>query len=393
MQCNSSSLLGRRAFLQLSGLAAAGTCLSPFANAVDSKIHVLRIRESEIELAPRHRFITTTYNGQFPGPVLRATVGVSVRVDVRNETDTTEQIHWQGQEVAGGVVAAHSRQRMEFTPSRAGLYLYHSEVVAGSDLGAGLYSGQSGALLVEPVLPAGHDDRPAVVVLKGCGPCMRRTVRGCEVGYSGITLNGRLPGLLRASPGERVLLQVLNAGATETYHLELPGHVFEVTALDGNPLAAPLRLGALQLSPGERVSARVVVNQPTRWVVRETDRAPTFLRGPNTGKPDETLPVVLTRHPAARSGFNRWSINGPELRVTAGARYRLQIHNTSDELIPLHLQRHRLQVHGVLKDVAVVGPHQRVEVDFETDGRGPALFHCTRQLHSDFGLRARVDYT
>ncbi|HEY2403937.1 MAG TPA: multicopper oxidase domain-containing protein [Steroidobacteraceae bacterium] len=386
MQCNSSSLLGRRAFLQLSGLAAAGTCLGPFANAVDSKVHVLRIRESEIELRPGYRFITTTYNGQFPGPVLRAAVGVPVCVDVINETDTTEQIHWQGQDVARGVVAAHSRQRMEFTPSRAGVYLYHSEVVAGSDLGAGLYSGQSGALLVEPV-------RESLVVLKGFGPFMRRTVRGCEVGYSGVTLNGRLPGPVRASPGERVLLQVLNAGATETYHLELPGHVFEVTALDGNPLAAPVRLGALQLSPGERVSARVVVNQPTRWVVRETDRPPTFLRGTNMGKPDETLPVVLTRLPAARSGFNRWSINGPELRVTAGARYRLQVHNTSDELIPLHLQRHRLQVHGVLKDVAVVGPHQRVEVDFEADGRGPALLHCTRQLHSDFGLRARVDYT
>src|ERR1700754_3877720 len=161
MQCNSSSLLGRRAFLQLSGLAAAGTCLSPFANAVDSRVHVLRIRESEIELAPRHRFITTTYNGQFPGPVLRAAVGVPVRVDVFNETDTTEHIHWQGQELADAVVAPHSRQRVEFTPSRAGLYLYHSEVVAGSDLGAGLYSGQSGVLLVEPVQSAGQYDRQA----------------------------------------------------------------------------------------------------------------------------------------------------------------------------------------------------------------------------------------
>jgi FtsP/CotA-like multicopper oxidase with cupredoxin domain len=372
--------------MQLSGLAAAGACLSPVGFGAESAVHVLRIRKSEIELGPGNRFVTTTYNGQFPGPVLRAAVGVPLRVDVFNETDTTEQIHWQGQEPAGGVVAAHSRRRMEFTPSRAGVYLYHSEVVAGSDLGAGLYSGQSGALLVEPV-------QDSLIVLKGCGPFMRRTVRGCEVGYSAVTLNGQLPGTLRASPGELVRLQVLNAGATETYLLELPGHVFEVTAVDGTPLATPVRVGTLQLSPGERVTAQVVVSQPTRWIVRETDRALTFLRGVNTAKPDVTLPIVLARLPAARSGFNRWSISRPELRVTAGARYRLQIHNTSDEIIPLHLQRHRLQVHGVLKDVAVVGPHQRVEVDFEADGRGPALLHCTRQLHSDFGLRAHVDYT
>jgi FtsP/CotA-like multicopper oxidase with cupredoxin domain len=385
VQCNSSSLLGRRAFLQLSGLATAGSCFSPFAFGAKSAVHVLRIRQSEIELKPGYRFVTTTYNGQFPGPVLRATVGQPLAVDVFNETDTTEQIHWQGQELASVVVPPRSRRRMEFTPSRAGLYLYHSAVVAGSDFGAGLYSGQSGALLVEPV-------REWPVVLKGCGPFMRRTARGFEVGYTGVTLNGRLPGALRANPGERVLLQVLNAGATETYDLQLPGHLFEVTALDGNPLVSPLRVGTLQVSPGERVSAQVVVNQPTRWVVRETDLGPSLLRGVNTGKPDETFPVVLTRHPAARSGFNRWSISQQQFRVVAGARYRLRIHNTSDEIIPLHLQRHRLQVHGVAKDVAVVGPHQRVEVDFEADGRGPALLHCTRQLHSDFGLRARVDY-
>jgi len=378
-------VLGRRAFLQLSGLAAAGTYLSPSAFASDPQVHVLHIRKGEIELDERHRFITTTYNGQFPGPVLRASVGQRVCVDVINETDTTEHIHWQGQELTGAVIPPHARRRMEFTPARAGLYLYHSEVVAGTDLGAGLYSGQSGALLVE--------SEESLVVLKGCGPFFRRTSRGYEVGYSAVTLNGRLPGRLQASAGDRLQLQVLNAGATETYHLELPGHEFEITALDGNPLAVPVRSSALQLSPGERVSARVVINQPTRWVVRETGHAPTWPSGTNSELPDEVVPIVLTRHPAARSGFNRWSMSRPELRVRAGARYRLQIYNTSEELIPLHLQRHRLQVHGVVKDVAVVGPQQRLDVDFVADGRGPALLHCTRQLHSDFGLRARVDYT
>ena len=43
--------------------------------------------------------------------------------------------------------------------------------------------------------------------------------------------------------GERVMLNVLNADATENYHLELPGHDFEVTALDGHPLPAPSRVG------------------------------------------------------------------------------------------------------------------------------------------------------
>jgi FtsP/CotA-like multicopper oxidase with cupredoxin domain len=237
---------------------------------------------------------------------------------------------------------------------------------------------------------------------------MRRTARGCEVGYSALTLNGRLPGHgrpLRANTGERVRLHVLNAGATESYNLELPGHVFEVTALDGEPLPVPVTVASLQLSPGERVSAHVVMNQPATWRVRETFDSTPDLQHFGTARhvePDAALPMVLTRHPAARSGFNRWSVNGmnfssgaaqPLFRVRSGARYRLQIHNTSDELIPLHLQRHRLQVAGVRKDVVVVGPQQRVEVDFRAEGHGPAPFHSTRQLQADFGLRGLIDYT
>jgi FtsP/CotA-like multicopper oxidase with cupredoxin domain len=86
-------------------------------------------------------------------------------------------------------------------------------------------------------------------------------------------------------------------------------------------------------------------------------------------------------------------------RLRRGLHYRLKIRNTSDEILPLHLQRHRLEIvrmagkqtAGVLKDVVTVGPRQQLEVDFVADHRGPALFYCTRQLHRDFGLMALMD--
>ncbi|HKU08095.1 MAG TPA: multicopper oxidase domain-containing protein, partial [Bradyrhizobium sp.] len=36
------------------------------------------------------------YNGQFPGPLLRFVEGKRVAVDIYNETDTPEQLHWHG---------------------------------------------------------------------------------------------------------------------------------------------------------------------------------------------------------------------------------------------------------------------------------------------------------
>jgi FtsP/CotA-like multicopper oxidase with cupredoxin domain len=369
-----------------------------------------------------------TYDGRLPGPLLRATVGQQVRVDVYNETDSAERVHWHGQDEAldGPCdVPACSMRRMEFTPQRAGLYFYHSQVIAAAHLDAGLYSGQAGGLLVGNGNAWGRWDREGVVVLKECEPFIRRTRRGCEIGYRSFTLNGRIPGHgapMRINSGERVLLHVLNASATEPCSLALPGHSFLVTALDGNPVPSPARVSSLQLSPAERVSAIVEAlgetRAPAEWVV--LDRSPSMWNytrfGSGSGspgrarEPDATLDVVLTRHDAARSGFNNWSINGvcfstaapgPLLRLRYGLRYRLKIRNTSDEILPLHLQRHRLQIvrigstptAGVLKDVVTVGPHQQVEVDFVADNPGPALFYCTRQLHRDFGLMALVDYT
>ncbi len=395
MKCNASSQLGRRAFLQLSGLAAAGSYLGPLANAAGPAgttpraTHTLRIRRGEVELAPGRRITTTTYNGQLPGPPLRATVGQPLRIDVYNETDSCEQLHWQGQRLVdetAAVIPAHSWRRMEFTPNAPGRISIIRRRSPPPISERGLYSGQAGALLVEPRDHPGRYDREWLIVLKGCEPFLRRTGRGCEIGYSALTLNGRLPGSsspLRANTGDRVLLHVWNAGATESYNLELPGHVFEVTALDGNRVPVPARVAALQLSPGERVSAYVVVSRPSAWQVREAADSTLDLRrfgAPAPSEPATALAMVLTRHPAARSGFNRWAVNGtsfsaaeprPAFRLRAGSRYRLRIHNTSDELVALHFQHQRLQVAGVLKDVVAIGAQQRVEVDFRAAGRGP----------------------
>jgi FtsP/CotA-like multicopper oxidase with cupredoxin domain len=439
--------LGRRAFLKLSGAAAIGPCLAPLAAATPpvpqtDPTHVLRIRKARVELAPGHLVTTLTYNGRLPGPLLRATVGQRVRVDVYNETDSAERIHWHGQTMAvearsalqagDGVsdVPAHSVRRMEFTPTRPGLFFYHSDVVAAANLDAGLYSGQAGGLLVEHGYQpgqgdrAGHYDREWVVVLKECEPFIRRTSRGCEIGYRSFTVNGRLPGHgdpARINPGERVLLHVLNASATEPCSLALPGHAFEVTALDGYGVPSPTRVVALQLSPAERISAviepLVELTEPVEWTVRDPGnevwdctRFDSTSGSGGTCEPDATLDVVLSRHDAARSGFNSWSINGtrfsaaepqPLFRLRHGLRYRLKIRNTSDEILPIHLQHHRLELvrmagaptAAILKDIVTVGAGEQVEVDFVADNPGPALFYCTRQLHRDFGLMTLIDYT
>ena len=72
---------------------------------------------------------------------------------------------------------------------------------------------------------------------------------------------------IRVKQGERVLFHVLNASATEIRSLALPGHVFRVVALDGNPVPTQAEVPVLWLGTAERISAIVEMKQPGVWVL------------------------------------------------------------------------------------------------------------------------------
>ena len=56
----------------------------------------LRIAPVAVELTPTRIISTIGYNGTSPGPLLRMREGKPVTVDVINETDVPELVHWHG---------------------------------------------------------------------------------------------------------------------------------------------------------------------------------------------------------------------------------------------------------------------------------------------------------
>ena len=66
---------------------------SPDAGKADFTLHIAPVA---LELAPNRIISTIGYNGGCPGPILRMKEGVPVTVDVINETDTPEFVHWHG---------------------------------------------------------------------------------------------------------------------------------------------------------------------------------------------------------------------------------------------------------------------------------------------------------
>src|SRR5678816_3086486 len=66
----------------------------------------LRIAPVRIEIAPGRTISTVGYNGTVPGPRIRFHEGVTATVDLFNNTDAAEFVHWHGFDVPTDVDGA-----------------------------------------------------------------------------------------------------------------------------------------------------------------------------------------------------------------------------------------------------------------------------------------------
>jgi len=434
----------------------------------------LRIAPMTLELAPQVVLSTIGYSNQVPGPLLRMREGQLVAVEVVNETDVPEYVHWHGlfvpSEVDGAEeegtppVPPHGRRRYQFVAKPAGSRWYHSHAMAMLDLHRGTYTGQFGFLMIDSGNNPGLYDQEVFLALRDWEPYLSpmdqdemaadpsdpmpekpatpdTRPNGLEVNAPLYSINDKMLGAgepLRVHPGQRVLMHLLNASASQIHRVALPAHKFQVIALDGNPVPAPQLVSVIEIAPGERVDAIVEMNQPGVWILGEPRDAartsgmgivveyanqqqqrPTWLPTPSArwdytifGKPaphpppDQTIDMVFEKVPGGPHGINHWLVNGKEYPherefvFRQGGRYRIVFHNRSDDSHPVHFHRHLFELvelngkptAGVMKDTVIVPAFGRAAVDLVADQPGLTLFHCHIQQHMDFGFKALFRY-
>jgi FtsP/CotA-like multicopper oxidase with cupredoxin domain len=277
--------------------------LEPKANGHAADF-TLRIAPMMVELAPQVVISTIGYSDKVPGPLMRMREGQSVTVDVANDTDVPEYVHWHGLLVPSHVdgaeeegtpsVPPHGRRRYQFVAKPAGSRWYHSHATAMMDLHRGSYTGQFGFLMIDSgddtglydqevflalrewqyfLTPMDQDEMPAdpndPMPEKPANPDLRPN--GLEIGAPLYSINDKMLGAgdpLRVKSGQRVLMHLLNAGS-QIHRVGLFGHRFQVIALDGNPVPAPQPVAVIEIAPGERVDAIVEMNQPGVWILGE----------------------------------------------------------------------------------------------------------------------------
>jgi FtsP/CotA-like multicopper oxidase with cupredoxin domain len=281
--------------------------------------------------------------------------------------------------------------------------------MAMGDLKLAGYTGQFGFLLVEGREPTPHYDQevnlavhhwepsfvPMVETMRAESANMPQTT-GSDVGYKYATFNGHMLGAgeaIRVRKGERVLMRLLNASATETVVLALPGHSFRVIAMDGNPVPYPRSVEVLSLAVAERIDAIVEMNTPGVWVLGSklaAERAkglgvvieyagssgPPVWREPAPAEWDYSIFAAKKPVPEPAETFVLTFRDAGALDSS-----RFEVTKIGDQ-----------PMSGLTKDVINVMPLQTVAVDFVADNPGDALLHCHQQLHMDYGFMQIVKY-
>ena len=173
------------------GITVAGPDPDPPASrdARTIRLHAIEGRGT-YQGGPSYAFVIQPLEGPVPaydslpplGPTLVIEKGEPVRIEVVNDTRAPTSVHWHGIEIersyADGVVGWSGRGSVlappaspggtfvaEFTPPRAGTFIYHAHTNELLQIASGLY----GALIVEdPARPFDPDAEP-VVILGGNG--------------------------------------------------------------------------------------------------------------------------------------------------------------------------------------------------------------------------------
>jgi FtsP/CotA-like multicopper oxidase with cupredoxin domain len=427
----------------------AGLCSSPSTTSIGTGAppRMLEARPAVIEVAGAPVRLMT-YDGLFPGPVLRWREGERFGLQLVNRLPEPTNLHFHGLHVppdgnADNVfVTVEPGQRFEHAltvpEGHGGLYWYHPHPHDRHLLAAQLWAGLSGAIVIES--PLDHDP-----LLAACDEHVL-LVRDLSID-DGQPTPARMLDWVRGRRGEHVLvngavrprlpirsatarLRIVNASNARYLLLgRADGAPLFLIAVDGRFIRAPTASADVLIPPAGRAELLVpVADAPLDLVLlpynRGSVREPSQPEPLLTLVPDGTyrplpLPGSLADVPALAPGMasghrtivmGSGIVSGAALHAThmptaftvpAGATERWEVHNVDVQDHVFHLHTWHFQVwrrngepapFPAWRDTINLRPGERAEILIPfPDFRGRSLYHCHIAEHGDSGMMAVFD--
>jgi len=464
-------MVSRRGFIAgLAGAAMLPNLIRPRpALAAAPGPIVLDARETTLTLPGCQRPTTLwTYGGSWPAEI-RLKRGQTAHLLLRNHLKDHTAIHWHGMRVplAMDGVPYVTQQPVKngeeflysFAPPDPGTFFFHPHCNTVEALGRGL----AGAVIVEDPREDGLFDLDRTLVVKDWrvaadGSYLTfMTDRGAaRAGTFGTrrSVNGAQAPMIKAPPGARVRLRLLNVDTSRIMTLGAAGAPVSIIATDGNA-CPPFAIDGWRMGPAMRADLALVMPAKPGATVEihdiwgqepfplatlvaagkstPPDRRPLALPPAELPRPDlktaETFTLSLqagVSDPALDAWLkdNRfgddalcraerlfWAINNkawpamdmdkrppPLAELKPGRSYVAEIVNHTQHPHPVHLHGHTFQVlsssrgpvRGHWADTVLVAPDERMRIAFVAGEPGDWMLHCHIIEHQETGMMGYV---
>ncbi len=389
------------------------------------------------------------YNGQIPGPVLRAKADTILTVRLNNKLEEPTTIHWHGLRTDNAMDGVPGVTQDPVMPGdsfeyrlrleEAGTFWYHPHFNNSEQIERGL----KGVLIVDEKeqLPWSRDTIWLLDdwSLQKDGTIYPNFNTPHDLMHDGrwgnvSTINGEYQPDFKVKPGERIRLRVINGANARVFSPHFQGLSARVIAVDGRPVSRFFALDNFMLSPGNRLDLDIVIPTDAAGKTFEvTDNFPQkkyllaaihvkdepALTTPRFEPPIsdnfiparifDNVPVTKTWELSAFRGGELgigWGMNQklwPDSDTAAfklGTPQKIVFNNTSSRLHPMH-------IHGVFfrvlerngspavepftRDTVLIGPRENVVIGLVPEHKGIWATHCHILEHAEAGMMTTVE--
>jgi manganese oxidase len=251
--------------------------LAPTVLADGTKQFELTAAVTPFEVEPGKVVQAWTYNGQVPGPVIKADVGDEVAILVHNRLPIGTDVHFHGirtpfeddgvAPLTQDVIESGADHTYTFTVEEPAVGMYHAHLAGQTAVPNGLLGTfLVGQMPLPEVLPGGaglESGTPAPTSVAQELPMVLN-----DAGVIGLSINGKsFPATqpIVAQDGDWLMFHYENEGM-QVHPMHLHQFPQLVIAKDGLALDQPYWADTVLVGPGERYTVLVHADRPGTWV-------------------------------------------------------------------------------------------------------------------------------
>ena len=262
-------------------------------------------------------FLMYGYNGQYPGPLIKADKGSTVIVEFKNEIKMPTTVHWHGlrldnrfdgvPDITQPAVKPGESFTYELFFRDTGIYWYHPHMREDVQQDLGLY----GNMLVAPPEADYYNpvNREELLILDdiliddiGLIPYGDRAVTHALMGRFGnvMLVNGVTDYQLSIARGEVVRFYLTNVANSRTFNVVFGGAKIKVIASDISKYEREVWVDSVVIAPAERYVVEVFFDEPGDLEITNSIQAIDEFRGEFKPRVDVLGRVTVSSEPVAQ---------------------------------------------------------------------------------------------